>query len=83
VSCVYFGLNRVFILYRGKAANGNFTTEISLNPMRTQSIPMYTQEEQKVLFTYFDTVLIDFDSEVELKKIKDHIKRGNKKPGNK
>jgi hypothetical protein len=51
--------------------------------MSITKVPQHTKKEQQLLFSYFDTVFIDFDLEVDLKKIKDQIKMGNKKPGNK
>lgn len=43
------------------------------------------REKHELLFTYFDTVMVDFDNEVEMKKIKEIVqeKKPNKKQKNK
>jgi hypothetical protein len=51
--------------------------------MKSTEIPSYSKEEQKMLFSYFDTVLVDFDSLLEMKKIKDQLIKATKKSGNK
>lgn len=52
--------------------------------MRVSEMPNATKkEEQNLLFSYYDVVLVDFDSLPEVKKIKKPIPKGTKKPGNK
>jgi hypothetical protein len=55
---------------------------ILMNMRRPEVIP-FSMEEQKVLFMYYDTVLMDFDAVSELKKVKSRLKKAIKKPGNK
>lgn len=45
--------------------------------------PNYSKEDQTILYSYFDTVWIDFDMLSELKKVKGQVKKRSKKPGNK
>lgn len=51
--------------------------------MIVANTPKSTKEEQRMLFSYLDTVLVDFDKLEELKKEKKPAQKRNKKPGNK
>lgn len=51
--------------------------------MKVSERPSSTKDEQGTLFSYFDTVWVDFDSLPEVKKVKKPAQKRTKKNGNK